>query len=486
MTSVATRAMRAAVEAVAAARPGPGRPPAFGFVPARRREPATLRPGRGPSGAIARAGARLAAGEARCTDLVEEALAAIGARNAELNAFVEVLTDGARAQARALDAELRAGRRRGPLHGIPISAKDVIHVTGVPTRAGSEAYETVPEEDATAVRLLRDAGCVILGKTTTHEFALGVTTPQSRNPHDAARIPGGSSGGSAVAVATGMGLASLGTDTRASIRIPPALSGVVGFKPTFGAVPADGLVQLSWTLDHVAPIARSVDDASLLLDVLCGVPLSISCGADTSSLRVGVPAAGSAGADGEILDAFQDALSRLRAVAAVREVARPSGRDFADANAAGLIVSRCEAAAYHRALGLDRAHYWRETRDQLDEADGVLAVDYLDAQRLRAQLAEEMGRVFRDVDALVMPTSLVAAPLVEEADDYLTVLSRNALLWSFIGFPAVSVPCGRTRAGLPVGLQIVAAPGEEHVLVALGSAFESLDLLVAAQIPPRR
>ncbi|HEU4869129.1 MAG TPA: amidase family protein, partial [Actinomycetota bacterium] len=147
--------------------------------------------------------------------------------------------------------------------------------------------------------------------------------------------------------------------------------------------------------------------------------------------------------------------------------------DFNNANAAGLIVSRCEAAAYHRRLGLDRSKYWPEVRDQLDAADKVAAVDYLDAQRLRSVLARTMLKVFEEVDVLVMPTSLVPAPLVEEAEDYLLVLSRNAVPWSFLGFPAISVPCGRTAGGLPVGLQLVAPPHEEATLVALGSAFES-------------
>ena len=155
------------------------------------------------------------------------------------------------------------GRWRGPLHGIPVTVKDIIDVAGVPTRCGSAAYHDVPEVDAVGVARLRAAGAIVLAKVSTHEFALGVTTPQSRNPHDQTRIPGGSSGGSAIAVSTGMGLASLGTDTRASIRVPAALSGVVGFKPTYGSVPTGGVVPLSWTMDHVAPITSSVADAAL-------------------------------------------------------------------------------------------------------------------------------------------------------------------------------------------------------------------------------
>ncbi len=193
-----------------------------------------------------------------------------------------------------------------------------------------------------------------------------------------------------------------------------------------------------------------------------------------SGLRVGVAPDGSTDADYGVLGAFNSALQVLTKLAGqVIEVSRPSTLDFNNANAAGLIVSRCEAAAYHRRLGLDRSKYWPEVRDQLDAADRITAIDYLDAQRLRSILAGAMLRVFDDVDVLVMPTSLVQAPLVEEAEDYLLVLSRNAIPWSFIGFPAISIPCGKTAAGLPVGLQMVAPPFEEASLVALGTAFES-------------
>lgn len=471
--SVATRAMRDALATVRAL--ADAHPPALSFVPVPRSGAPRLMPGDGPKGGpLGRAAARLACGQTSATALLEDALGAIAARDRELNVFVEVCFERALAEARARDDELRRGALRGPLHGIPVSVKDVIHVADVPTRAGSDAYSVLPGTDAPSVALLREAGAVIIGKTTAHEFALGVTTPQTRNPHDPTRIPGGSSGGSAAAVATGMGLASLGTDTRASSRIPPALCGVVGFKATFGLVPAAGLVQLSWSLDHVAPIAGSVADAALVLDALTGDRLSAFCGADVSRLRVGIPTDGTAGADPEVGAGFAGALDRLAALAgSVAEVARPSAADFDEANAVGLLVSRCEAAAYHRNLGLDRRRYWSETRDQLDVADEVPAVDYVHALRLRSALAESMLKVFDDVDVLAMPTSLVPAPRTEEAERYLTVLSRNAIPWSLVGFPAVSLPCGATQGGLPIGLQLVAPPYEEASLVALGTALES-------------
>ncbi|CAN5801656.1 amidase [soil metagenome] len=473
--SLARKASGAAVKLVGSRHLEPDHSPAFDFVPRPRANPAQLAPAdRRTLGKLGRVAQRLRAKDISCTELLEEALAAVELHDASLNAFAELLDAPARVQAKALDEELAGDGCRGPLHGIPISIKDVIHVASVPTRAGSSAYRVVPEKDASAVALLRAAGAVFVGKATTHEFALGVTSPQSRNPHDPTRIPGGSSGGSAISIATGMCLGSLGTDTRASIRVPAALSGVVGFKGTLGLVPADGLVQLSWSMDHVAPMAGSVADAGILFDVLAGTQLSTFCGSNASALRIGVPGGGIEGADDEVLSAFTRARSILDRIAGdVSPVGGPDAADFEVANAAGLLVSRCEAAAYHRRLGLERGGYWPETRDQLDAADEVAATDYLDAQRLRAILAHRMLRVFDDIDVLAMPTCLVPAPKVEQADDYLLILSRNAILWSFIGFPAVSIPCGTTAQGLPIGLQLVAPPQEESSLVALGAAFES-------------
>lgn len=423
---------------------------------------------------IAAASRRIRAGEQTCRDLLSESLAAVELHDAALNALAELTDDAAKATADALDDELARGQWRGPLHGIPITIKDVIDVEGVPTRAGSDAYLDVPLRDASGVALLRAAGAVIIGKSTTHEFALGVTSPQSRNPHDPSRIPGGSSGGSAIALATGMGLGSLGTDTRASIRVPAALSGVVGLKPTFGAIPTDGVVPLSWTMDHVAPMAGTVQDAAFLLDALIPDQGAFSrwANAPVTGLRLGVPEAAFDGADPEIDRLVRAAVEALeQAGCTVEPVKRPSADDFERANSAGLIISRCEAATFHRSLGADRSVYWQEVAEQLDEADGIFAVDYLDAQRMRADLAAGLLRCFDEVDVLAMPTSPIAAPLRDDFARYLTILSRNAIPWSLVGFPAMSVPCGFTAAGLPVGIQLVTPPGTEHRLVAVGSAI---------------
>lgn len=421
-------------------------------------------------GGLPSTGAIAGAAGASSVELVEAALARI--TQDEWTAFVHVDAEGALAQARARDAERRAGNVRGPLHGVPVSVKDVIHVGGMPTRCGSDAFHQVPEDDAASVDRWRAAGAVILGKTSTHEFALGVTSPQARNPHDRTRIPGGSSGGSAIAVATGMGLASLGTDTRASIRVPAALCGVVGLKPTYGTVPTRGVVPLSWTMDHVAVMAPTAEDAALALDALRPEAPSIApaSGARVSHLRVGLATAAWEGSEAVVEAAVARQVEKLTGlVASVRETDRPTAADFGGANAMGLLVSRCEAATFHRAAGLDRSLYWAEVRDQLDAADGVSATDYIDAQRYRAALREEMLAVLREHHVLVMPTAPVLAPPVERADEYLTILSRNAILWSFVGFPAISVPC--PTEGLPVGLQLVAGPGGEALLIALATAL---------------
>lgn len=430
-------------------------------------------------GPLAAAVAAQRAGEASSVELVESALAAVEAHDRTLQAIVELDVERARSQAQAADADRRAGRWRGPLHGIPVSVKDVIDVASLPTRAGSLAYERHPDADAAGVARLRAAGAVVIGKVSTHEFALGVTTPQSRNPFDPARIPGGSSGGSAISVATGMALASLGTDTRASIRVPAALTGVVGMKATHGAIPVEGVVSLSWTMDHVAPMAASVGDAAIVLGALLGDVGGVDLASVRAApgLRVGVPLATLEHVDPAVADAFQRVLRALaeHADAVVVDVDRPSASDLDLAGAAGMIVSRCEAAALHRSLGLDRFLYWDEVADQLDAADRVLASDYLDAQRARGQLGDGLVACFDHVDVLAMPTAPVVAPLVDEYECHLMTLARNAIPWSLVGFPAVSVPMG-TAGGLPVGLQLVAPPHAEGLLIAAAQAAEGVQM----------
>jgi aspartyl-tRNA(Asn)/glutamyl-tRNA(Gln) amidotransferase subunit A len=410
--------------------------------------------------------------------VVEASLAAIEARDEVLMAVVAMDPAGALDEADRCDAERASGRPSGRLHGIPLTVKDVIDVAGLPTRAGSDAYDDLPTTDAIGVARLRRAGAVILAKTSTHEFALGVTSPQSRNPHDPTRIPGGSSGGSAIAVATGMGLGSLGTDTRASIRVPAALSGTVGFKPTFGRIPTDGLVTLSWTMDHLAPMAATVADAALLLEVLLDAPggeLVDAVGQPMTGLRIGLPEAAWNGSEPAVADAVDRCVAHLERLGATLEPAAGlTARHLDDANAAGLIISRCEAAAFHRGLGTDYSRCWPEVAEQLEEASRESAADYLDAQRVRGELMDDLGALFGEHDLLAMPTVPVVAPRVDDFARYLMVLARTAIPWSLVGFPAISVPCGTDASGLPIGIQLVARPYAERVLVAAGTAVETL------------
>jgi aspartyl-tRNA(Asn)/glutamyl-tRNA(Gln) amidotransferase subunit A len=445
-----------------------------------------------PVGTVCGMAQAIRTGKLTARAAVTSCLERIATLNPKLRAFVCVLEEEALSQADALDREVKRGALRGPLHGVPLSVKDVIHVAGVSTSASSRVLsEFVPEQDACAVERIKAAGAIVIGKTETHEFALGVTTPQSRNPWDETRIPGGSTGGTAIAVATGMAPGGLGTDTRASIRVPAALSGVVGFKPTFGLVPTHGVITLSWSMDHVAPMAATVKDTALLFDVIAGRdardPNSVKrpessysryVGDDVTKLRIGVPSAAFESIDREVSQAVWHTIEGLKStVCSVRTVEQPSADDLEMTNMAGLIVSRAEAATFHQPWLKEKSSlYTAETRDQLEEALNVPAVAYLMAQRHREEFRRRMLELFTRVDVLALPTSLVLAPPVADADRFLLVLSRNCIPWSFIGFPAISVPCGRSADGLPIGLQLVAAPFRDGSLIAVASAVEALQL----------
>ncbi len=404
----------------------------------------------------------------------EAALAAIDARDDQLHAFTEVFADAARARAKELDEQLLRGEAAGPLHGMPVSVKDLFPVAGSLTRAGSSALARAERADAVAVARLRAAGAVIIGKTAMHEFAMGVVTPGTSNPHDPARIAGGSSGGAAVAVAAGMGEGALGSDTRGSIRIPAALCGVVGLKPTFGAVPIEDAVPLSWSLDHGGPLAADVDTAAALYAALSGTAPAARPPVGAARLRAGVARAAFEGAEVEVQRCLEGALGALAAAGVdLADAARPDAADFDAANEQSILVSRPEAVAFHRSLGLDRGNYTQDVRDQLAAAEAISAADHVAAQRLRASLRRELTAAFSDFDVLLMPTVAVVAPPHAGALEHSRRLTRNVALWSFVGFPALSVPCGSGGGGLPVGLQIVARPHQEALLLDFGRLAES-------------
>jgi aspartyl-tRNA(Asn)/glutamyl-tRNA(Gln) amidotransferase subunit A len=432
---------------------------------------------------------RQARGELSAVDLVRQCLEKVERLDGSLNAFVTVTAEAALGRAADLDRRRAEGSPLGRLHGIPIAVKDLIHVEGVPTTASSKVLAgSVAKADATATSRLKAAGAVIIGKTQTHEFGLGVSTPQSRNPWDPERLAGGSSGGSAIAVATGMALGSINTDTRASIRVPSALCGLVGLKATFGLVPKSGVVPLGWTMDHIGPITRSVEDAARILSVIAGFdpadPFSIGgeavdytafLGGETRGLRVGIPVEFLTGVDGEVARAFAGALDALRSLGvSVSEVRTPSADAIALCSAAGLVVSRSEAAAYHQPTLGTPSLYTPDVFAQLDEAGSIRAVDYVQALRYRWEFIAEVQGLFRSLDLLAMPTVPVPAPRAGDAEAVMVLLARNAIPWSFGGFPTLNLPCGLGAGRLPVSLEFVAPHFEEARLFTLAAAYDRL------------
>ncbi len=429
------------------------------------------------SAGVFEASRRIRTGELAPEELMEQCLDA-QTRAAELGAIAFLDEENCRNQAEAMGEQARQGKFKGPLHGIPITVKDIIHVSGMPTRAGSKAYAEFPEEDSGAVALLREAGAIVMAKVATHEFALGVTTPQCSHPLDPNRISGGSSGGSAIASVVGFGMASIGTDTRASLRVPASLCGVVGFKPTFGLVPVDGIVPLSWTIDHIGPIAPTVSDAACIMNILLGREITKQPGpSSVVGLTVGVSPGILHESDDEVGSAVERALSVLSSIGCrIVEVDWIGPSDLEISNALGLLISRSEAAAFHRAQGTDLSLCIPEVRDQLEAGLGVSAVDYLESQRQRSILAGKVMRVFDECDLFVSASSPVVAPLKSDYERYLLKLSRNTIIWSLLGVPALSMPCGYgSETGLPVGLQVVGPPLSEELVARLGMTLEATD-----------
>ena len=432
----------------------------------------------------------IAAGRVSSEDLTRACLEEIEAHDRALNAFITVLGSGALAQARALDAEIAAGRCRGPLHGVPVSLKDLIDQAGVPTTAASRVREGhVAGSDAVVTARLREAGAVLIGKTNLHEFAFGTTSDDTafgavRNPHDPSRSPGGSSGGSAVGIVTGMSVASIGTDTGGSIRIPSAACGLVGLKPTWGEVPCVGVVPLCASLDHVGPMARSVADAWLLYLVLRGTPTAarwpLPAARPLAGLRLGVPR----GYFHEVLD--DEVRARFAASLAWLRQARAQVVDVTIPDAAGtppvyLHTSLPEAAAYHaESLAAAPGRYTRNVRLRLEMGRFVLAEDYVRAQTARAVLRREVDAALEGCDALVLPTLPIPAPPVGAASVEVAgtrqpvraMMLRLTQLFNLTGHPAISLPMGETDGGLPCGLQMVGRIGDTEGLLAVASACE--------------
>jgi aspartyl-tRNA(Asn)/glutamyl-tRNA(Gln) amidotransferase subunit A len=419
--------------------------------------------------------------------VTEQCLAQITERNRSLNAFITVLVDEALAQAREADEEIAAGRYRGPLHGVPISLKDIIDLRNTPTTAASRVRDDhVARRDATVVTRLRRAGAIFIGKTNLHEFALGTTNEDSAygpvlHPFDSSRSPGGSSGGSAASILAGMSYASIGTDTGGSIRIPSAACGLVGLKATFGELPTDGIVPLSETLDHVGPMCLSVEDAALLYGVLRGMPTpETPAPRDVRGMRFGVPRAYFLDLiDPQVGARFDESCERLKAAGAIfDDVTIPHTKEI------GTIyvhIALPEAAAYHAATLESRPQdYTENVRLRLEMGRYILAEDYARAQRGRHVLTREVREVLGGRDGLLLPSMPVPAtrlgvPTVSIGGTEETVRNitlRLTQLFNITGHPAISLPCGKTDQGLPVGLQIVGTRHRTPELLAVASAVE--------------
>jgi aspartyl-tRNA(Asn)/glutamyl-tRNA(Gln) amidotransferase subunit A len=422
-----------------------------------------------------------------CLDRIEKL-------NPALNAFITVTAESALAGARVAEIEISRGDWRGPMHGIPIALKDLIDTAGTRTTAASGLYQNrVPTEDAEVVRRLRLAGAVILGKNNLHEFAYGGSSLVSffggvHNPWNAGHIAGGSSGGSAAAVAAGLCYAAIGTDTAGSIREPAALCGCVGIKPTYGRVSARGVIPLSWSLDHVGPLAATVGDAAVVLQAIAGYdPLDV-CSADVpaadyvsglrddlKTLRVGVPRAHFYdGLDFDVGAAVEQALVVIRAlVADVRDVRIEVSSDRT--------VQAAESYAYHADhVAHSPELYQPETLRRIRSGANISATEYIQRRRELDVERRRAHDIFAEVDMLITPTMPIPAPAIADLKkdpDALRpaelALLRNTRPFNVWELPAISVPCGFTKSGLPIGLQIAGPHWREDLVFRLAYAYES-------------
>jgi aspartyl-tRNA(Asn)/glutamyl-tRNA(Gln) amidotransferase subunit A len=423
-------------------------------------------------------------------ELTQACLARIERLNPALNAFITVTAEQALKQAREAEAEIQRGHWLGTLHGVPLALKDLIDTAGIRTTAASAVFkDRIPTEDAEVVRRLKAAGAVLLGKLNMHEFAYGGSSVPSffgpvHNPWNLEYIAGGSSGGSASAVAGRLCYGALGSDTGGSIRQPSAYCSIAGMKATYGRVSTRGAVPLSWSLDHLGPMCRTVADATYILQTIAGYdpqePTSVDAPvpdyaqalkAKTSGLRLGIPrAVFYDGVDPEIEAAINQAIDVLRKLSAsIRDVQLPAYQ--------ALPVVNAEAAAYHAPYMAKTPELYQPiTRGRLEAGAKITAGEYIQGRRELDRLRRAVREVFASVDLLVTPTTPVPPGTIAanvDATGTAPILSlRNTSPFDVYGLPTISVPCGFTRAGLPIGLQISGAPFAEPAVIALAHAYE--------------
>jgi aspartyl-tRNA(Asn)/glutamyl-tRNA(Gln) amidotransferase subunit A len=431
-------------------------------------------------------------------ELTSAAIARVDSLNGTLQAFLTVTAEQAMHQARQADAEIGAGRCRGPLHGIPIAFKDLFAIRGVRTTSGSKVFENfVPDLNAAVVERLDAAGAVSLGKLNMHELAYGITSANPhfgavRNPRDTERIPGGSSGGSAAAVAAGIVYAAMGSDTGGSIRIPASFCGVVGVKPTYGRVSRFGAMPLAWSLDHMGPLASSVRDAAIVLNAIAGrdrrdpsssrhpvVDYVPDDGCSIRGLRIGFPENFFfERLDPDVESAVRGAIARAESLGAeVKPVWLP---DVGGLNAIGRVILLAEASAALEPYLEQRAWFGPDVLALLDQGRLLPATDYINAQRLRRKMRSEFDELWDEIDCLIAPTTPNTAPEVGETtvqlggrdEDVRLASTRLVRGMNVLGYPALSMPCGLSATGLPVGLQIVGPAFDEAVILRAGAALE--------------
>ena len=447
---------------------------------------------------IKHAAALLAQKKVSSFELVQQSIASIERLQPKLNAFITVTAETARARARQMDEELARGNNRGPLHGIPIAVKDVFCTKGVRTTCGSAIFaDHVPDHDAAVVERLAAAGAVLVGKAAQHELAYGITSNNPhfgpvRNPWDTERIPGGSSGGSGSTVAAGSVFMAMGSDTGGSIRIPASFCGTVGLKPTTGRVSRYGVMPLDFTLDHMGPLTRSVRDAALVLNVLAGHdPRDPSSSRQPAGDYVPAEEVSIRGLKLGLPENFYFDRLTTEVESSVRSAVRiASGLgaqivpirvpDIAAINNVGRVILLSEASAVMEAYLKDRSKFGPDVLTLLDQGRLIPATDYINAQRLRRMLCSEFGSIWQKVDCLLTPTTPTPAPAIGqthiqtggEAEDVRLASTRLVRAINVLGLPAISLPCGFSGDGLPIGLQIIGPAFREGLVLRVAAALE--------------
>ncbi|MBI1352804.1 MAG: Asp-tRNA(Asn)/Glu-tRNA(Gln) amidotransferase GatCAB subunit A [Acidobacteria bacterium] len=451
-----------------------------------------------PLQSIAELSGLLRTGAISPVELLEQTLARIERLNPALNAYITVTAELAREQARLAESEIRAGRYRGPLHGVPYAAKDLCFTRGIRTTAGSKILrDFTPSYDGTVVVRLRRAGAVLVGKAGLHENAYGITSDNPHfgsihNPWDLERIPGGSSGGSGAALASGLCSFSLGTDTGGSIRIPAAFCSVTGLKPTFGRVSRYGVFPLGHTLDHVGPFALTAEECGWTYAAIAGFdphedasidrPVELPSAAETDlrGVRVGVPEAFYFDdLDPEVEAACRAALATFESLGAVVEPIQLP--DIEELNAVARVILLAEATAVHqRNLDARPEDFGEDQIALLDQGRFITAVDYLNAQRRRRELCQAFARAFERVDWMAAPAVAVLPAKIGQKTleirgmrhDVRLATTRNARALNLTGLPLLTLPCGFSADGLPIGLQLIGDAYDERRILAAGMAFQ--------------